>query len=86
MENRKVSIKIRKGNDDDLDNIFECHNKCFEQSDRWYKRIVQQNLTDSYVVEKIEASGDKNIIGVMLFCNIRPIIFFSPDASTFSTT
>jgi ribosomal protein S18 acetylase RimI-like enzyme len=66
MENRKVSIKIRKGTDNDLDSIFECHNRCFLQSDRWYKRIVQQNLTDSYVVEKVEANGDKNIIGVML--------------------
>jgi ribosomal protein S18 acetylase RimI-like enzyme len=66
MENKIVSIKIRKGKDEDLENIFECHNRCFEQSDRWYKRIVQQNLQDSYVVEKIEANGDKNIIGVML--------------------
>jgi len=72
MENKKVSIKIRKGNDDDLDNIFECHNRCFVQSDRWYKRIVQQNLQDSYVVEKLEATGDKNIIGVMLQNTMTP--------------
>ena len=72
MENKKVSIKIRKGLEDDIEGIFECHNRCFEQSDRWYKRIVQQNLQDSYVVEKLEANGDKNIIGVMLQNTITP--------------
>lgn len=67
-----VSIKIRKGTPDDLDKMFECHNNCFEQSDRWYKRMMQQSLDDSYVVEKVEASGEKNIIGVMLQNNITP--------------
>ena len=39
-----VSIKIRKDTNDDLDKEF--HNKCFKQ-----------NLEDSYVVEKVEATG-----------------------------
>jgi ribosomal protein S18 acetylase RimI-like enzyme len=67
-----VSIKIRKGTPDDLDKMFECHNNCFEQSDRWYKRMMQQSLDDSYVVEKVEASGEKNIVGLMLQNDITP--------------
>ena len=34
--------------------------------------MIQQSLKDSYVVEKVEATGDKNIIGVMLQNNITP--------------
>jgi len=59
----KTKIKIRPGCNEDLENIYNCHLKCFEKGDIWYKSIIQQSLKNSYVIEKTE---DKNIIGVLL--------------------
>ena len=72
MQNKIVSIKIRKGLIEDLEGIFECHKLCFEKGDYWYKSIIQQNLKDSYVIEKIEATGEKIIVGVLLQGDITP--------------
>ena len=65
----KTKIKIRKGTNEDLDNIYDCHVKCFDKSDLWYKSIIQQSLKNSYVIEKIE---DKTIIGILLQGDITP--------------
>jgi ribosomal protein S18 acetylase RimI-like enzyme len=63
MEGKKTKMKIRKGTDNDLDGIYECHLKCFDKGDLWYKSIIQQSIYNSYVVEKVE---DGSIIGVLL--------------------
>lgn len=62
--NNKTKIKIRRGENDDLEGIYECHKKCFEQSDLWYKSIIQQSLKNSYIVEKLDS--EKTIIGILL--------------------
>ena len=65
----KTKIKIRNGTNDDLNGIYDCHLKCFDKSDLWYKSIIQQSIKNSYVIEKIE---DNNIIGVLLQGTITP--------------
>ena len=65
----KTKIKIRQGTNDDLDNIYDCHVRCFDKSDLWYKSIIQQSLKNSYVIEKTE---DKTIIGILLQGEITP--------------
>jgi hypothetical protein len=63
MEDKKTKIKIRKGTNEDLDAIYECHIKCFDKSDLWYKSIIQQSLTNSFIIEKLD---DKTVIGILL--------------------
>ena len=67
-----MKIKIRRSNNDDLDNIYDLQNKCFEIGDQWYKSYIIQYLETSLVIEK---SDTKDLIGVLLqgpiiACNI----------------
>lgn len=65
-----MKVKIRKGTNEDLDGIYNCHKACFENiGDIWYKNIIQQYIETSYVVEKME---DNQIIAVMLQGDITP--------------
>jgi len=64
-----MQIKIRKGKNEDLDGIYECHKLCFEEGDIWYKSILQQSLNSSYVIERLD---NNKIIGVMLQGDITP--------------
>ena len=47
-----MKIKIRRSNKDDLDNIYDLQNKCFEIGDQWYKSYIIQYLETSLVIEK----------------------------------
>ena len=61
-------MKFRKTNNQDLDNIYELHLKCFSDNDRWYKSIISQYLYNGYILEL----ENKTIIGVLLQGNITP--------------
>ena len=61
----KKIVKIRRGNNNDITNVYEFHKLCFEQSDHWYKKMIEQNIDSSYVIEY-----DNNIIGVLLYSEI----------------
>ena len=63
MDDKKTKIKIRKGTNEDLDAIYDCHIKCFDKSDLWYKSIIQQSLKNSFLIEKLD---DNTIIGILL--------------------
>jgi len=63
MEAKKTRMKIRKGYNNDLDGIYNCHLKCFDKGDLWYKSIIQQSMDGCYVVEKVETG---QIIAVLL--------------------
>jgi len=63
MDGKKTKMKIRKGNYNDLDGIYDCHLKCFDKGDLWYKSIIQQSMDRCYVVQKVETG---EIIGVLL--------------------
>jgi ribosomal protein S18 acetylase RimI-like enzyme len=60
-------VKIRRGNILDIDMIYECHKQCFNQSDQWYRKIIEQNIDMSYVIEY-----NNTIIGILLYGMIVP--------------
>lgn len=64
-----MNVRIRKGKNEDLEGIYECHLKCFEKGDVWYKSFIQQSLNLSFVVERTD---NNQIIGVMLQSKITP--------------
>lgn len=64
-----MKIKIRRGTQDDLDQIYELHTKCFSQMDCWYKSSIRPYLEKSIV---IEISGTEKIIGLLLQGYITP--------------
>ena len=59
-------VKIRRGNITDIEMVYNCHKLCFTQSDQWYKKMIEQNIKSSYVIEYNE-----NIIGILLYENIK---------------
>ena len=64
-----MKVKLRRSNNNDLDDIYNLHVKCFEQSDQWYKSIISQYLHNGYVLEII---NEGKIIGVLLQGDIIP--------------
>jgi len=58
-----MKVKIRRTTNDDLDNIFNLHNKCFTQNDCWYKSAIKNYLHSGIVVENSET---KELVGVLL--------------------
>jgi hypothetical protein len=46
-----MKIRIRRSNKEDVDGIYDCHLKCFEQGDHWYKSTIKQFVDNSFVVE-----------------------------------
>jgi hypothetical protein len=58
-----MKIRIRRSNKEDVDGIYDCHLKCFEQGDHWYKSTIKQFVDNSFVVEEVDT---KNIVGVLL--------------------
>ena len=62
-----MKIKLRKTINSDLESIYDLQNKCFNDSDRWYKCIISQYLNTGLVLEHYN-----NIIGVLLQGNITP--------------
>jgi ribosomal protein S18 acetylase RimI-like enzyme len=63
-----MKIKLRKSKHDDLESIYELHQKCFNESDQWYKSIIAQYLHNGYVLELV----NNKIIGVLLQGDITP--------------
>jgi hypothetical protein len=64
-----MKIRIRRSNKDDIDGIYDCHLKCFEQGDHWYKSTIKQFVDNSFVVEEVDT---KHIVGVLLQGPIIP--------------
>jgi ribosomal protein S18 acetylase RimI-like enzyme len=64
-----MKVKIRRTTNDDLDNIFILHTKCFSQNDCWYKSAIKNHLDTGIVVEH---SDTKELIGVLLHGKIIP--------------
>jgi len=64
-----MKIKIRRSNKNDLDDIYDLQNKCFDTGDQWYKSYIIQYLDTSLVIEK---SDTKVLIGVLLQGPIIP--------------
>jgi ribosomal protein S18 acetylase RimI-like enzyme len=64
-----MKIRIRRSNKEDVDGIYDCHLKCFEQGDHWYKSTIKQFVDNSFVVEEVDT---KNIVGVLLQGPIIP--------------
>jgi ribosomal protein S18 acetylase RimI-like enzyme len=60
-------VKIRRGKNCDIDNMYECHKLCFTQSDQWYKRMIEQNIDMSFVIEY-----NNSIIGIILYNTMIP--------------
>lgn len=70
-----MKIKIRRGNINDLDNIYDLHTNCFMTTDQWYKSVIRQNLDNSIVIELLNKEINNTIIGVLLQGNIKPCNF-----------
>jgi ribosomal protein S18 acetylase RimI-like enzyme len=66
-----MKLKIRRSNKDDIDKIYDLHNKCFEPGDQWYKSYIIQYLENSFVIENNET---KELFGVLLQ---GPIVAFN---------
>ena len=64
-----MKIKLRRSNQQDLENIYQLHTNCFSNSDRWYRSTIQQFLNNGIIVEIKETS---EIIGVLLQGEITP--------------
>ena len=58
---------FRTPNNDDLDNVFECHKLCFSRSEQWYKSFILPALKDSLIVEL-----NNKIIAILLEGPISP--------------
>ena len=86
-----MKIRIRRSNKDDVDGIYECHKKCFDQGDHWYKSSIQQFVDKSYVIEDITNKSETNktniIVGVLLQgpiipCELSEVDNFEPVNKT----
>ena len=64
-----MKLKIRRGNQDDLDQVHELHTRCFSPTDCWYKSSIRPYLEKAII---IELSDTKQIIGVLLQGYIVP--------------
>jgi ribosomal protein S18 acetylase RimI-like enzyme len=74
----KVNVKIRKGTNDDLDAIYECHKQCFEQSDQWYKTMIAQNLKSSYIIIIKDEIAGIMLQGDIKACDLPEVDDFIP--------
>lgn len=64
-----MKLKIRRGTQSDLDQVYELHTRCFSQTDCWYKASIRPYLDKSIVLELAET---KEIIGVLLQGYLTP--------------
>ena len=58
-----MKIKFRRGCQNDIDNVYDLHTKCFQPTDCWYKSAIRSYLDKSILIEVIET---KQIVGVLL--------------------
>jgi ribosomal protein S18 acetylase RimI-like enzyme len=66
-----MKVVLRQTNILDLDSIHELQTKCFIKSEHWYRSIIQNYLSDGYVLELLLPNKTK-IIGVLLHGEIIP--------------
>lgn len=64
-----MKLKIRRGTQDDLDQIYDLHTRCFSSTDCWYKSSIRPYLEKAIV---LELSDTNQIIGVLLQGYIVP--------------
>jgi ribosomal protein S18 acetylase RimI-like enzyme len=65
-----MKIKLRRSTQSDLENIYQLHIKCFNNSaDHWYRSNIQHYLDNGILVEIKETD---TIIGILLQGNITP--------------
>ncbi len=64
-----MKIRIRRSNSNDFEGMFECHKKCFPESEHWYKSLFIQHVESGFVIEIIET---KEIIGLLMQGPITP--------------
>ena len=64
-----MKVKIRRSNQNDLDNIYDLHTNCFSQTDQWYKSAIKSYLDNGII---IELSNTNKIIGIMLQGFMKP--------------
>jgi ribosomal protein S18 acetylase RimI-like enzyme len=64
-----MKVKLRRTTQEDIDNVYNLHVKCFSPTDQWYKSAIKHYLDKGIVVENTET---KQLIGVMLQGMITP--------------
>jgi ribosomal protein S18 acetylase RimI-like enzyme len=64
-----MKIKLRRSLQSDLENVYQLHTKCFNNSDQWYRSNIQHYLDNGILVEIKETN---EIIGILLQGNIIP--------------
>lgn len=63
-----MKLKIRHTKPEDIDQVFELHERCFTKNDLWYKPNIRPFLDNGYVI----TTDDNQMIGVMLQGPIIP--------------
>ena len=64
-----MKIKLRRSLQSDLENVYQLHIKCFNNSDQWYRSNIQHYLDNGIL---IEIKDTNETIGILLQGNIIP--------------
>lgn len=64
-----MKIKFRRGNQNDLDKVYDLHTTCFSSTDCWYKSAIRPYLEKGII---IEVAKTNEIIGVLLQGYLTP--------------
>jgi ribosomal protein S18 acetylase RimI-like enzyme len=64
-----MKIKLRRSTQQDLENIYHLHTKCFNSSDHWYRSNIQHYLNNGIL---LETKDTNEIIGILLQDDITP--------------
>ena len=64
-----MKLKIRRGNQNDLNKVYELHRKCFSTTDCLYKTSIRPYLEKGII---LELADTKEIIGVLLQGYLTP--------------
>jgi ribosomal protein S18 acetylase RimI-like enzyme len=64
-----MKIKLRRSTQNDLENIYQLHTKCFNNSDQWYRSNIQHHLDNGII---IELKDTNEMIGILLQGSITP--------------
>jgi len=64
-----MKVKIRRSTQDDLENVYNLHTKCFSNADHWYRAAIRNYLDNGIVIEN---KTNNTLIGVLLQGNITP--------------
>ena len=63
-----MKVRFRRSSQNDIDNVYNLHVKCFSKSDQWYRPVIKHYLDKGIVIE----TDKKNIVGVLLQGYITP--------------